>query len=140
MKSFWLYLSWSFILVAKLHAHGLSLPASKSFKITFLIKNKEQKLDPHTLHEQGRIQRFFWDTVFWNGNFPYQHHGCLEVWKLRVLIPQIFYNLILWQGIQVSLEISLLSSFYLLHFCFILHLPFIIHSLDSPLFKEGGRF
>ena len=39
------------LLVAKLHAYGLSLPTLKM--IIFLIENKEQKLDPHTV--QGRI-------------------------------------------------------------------------------------
>ena len=40
------------------------------------------------------------------------------------------YNL---KGIQFSLEISLLSSFYLLRFCLILNLPFIVLTLSYAL-------
>ena len=49
------------------------------------------------------------------------------LWKCY-FVKMLFsrYNL---RGIGVSLEVSLLSSFYLFRFCFILHLSFIILTL-----------
>ena len=46
------------LLVAKLHAYGLSLPALKRFQDDLLYRKQKKKVDPHTVHcsvPQGSI-------------------------------------------------------------------------------------
>ena len=92
------------------------------------IPNNENFVSQTFFQSTCSFKEYFEFQLLWNCHFSIfgAHFNKLLPMNFAEILFFSRYNL---KGIQVTLEISLPSSFYLFCFCFILHSPFIILTL-----------